>query len=130
MNTVTIIGRVDKEPQIYNNSNGDSLHFIVLDEEKYIYKGEEITKTNRMPISIFGKDVGKFYETIKQGMIVAVNGKVSIKNKQLENGEWRTYISILPNFINGIEVIYNNCAPKQEQYTPTDAASSEPPLDW
>lgn len=92
MNSVTLIGRVGKSPEIKEFSNGGSIaNFSMATEESWKDKdGERQTKTEWTNISVRNKGlIGIVDKFVKKGSKVAIQGKLQTRKWEDKEGNDR-----------------------------------------
>lgn len=109
LNTITLIGRVGKAPEIKVFDSGATLYKFTLASNLYDPKTKEDV-TNWFNIETFSK----LAEYIQKGNLVAVNGKLKQTSWQDENGGNKSRIFV---FADNLQIL----TPKKEKEKPVTA---------
>ena len=94
-NSVKLIGRLGKDPEIKTFSNSKRASFSIATTDVYKnQKGEKVEDTQWHNIVIWGKlaDVAEKY--VKKGQEIAVEGKLVHRNYEGEKGEKRYFTEV------------------------------------
>ena len=91
-NSVHLIGRLGKDPEVKNFNNSKKASFTIATTESYKnQKGEKVEETQWPNIVIWGKLAGIVEKYLKKGQEIAVEGKL-IHRSYESNGE-KKYIT-------------------------------------
>ena len=95
-NSVTLIGRVGKDPEIKDIGNGNQVaNFSLATSEKYTNKqGEKIEETQWHNLVFFGKICFVIQSYVNKGDLLSVDGKIRYESSEV-NGEKKYYTKII-----------------------------------
>lgn len=81
INSVTLVGRVGKEPEVRNTNGGQSVaNFSLATDESYKKDGEKIKKTEWHNIVAWGKLADVIGQYVQKGQLVAIIGKLQTRS--------------------------------------------------
>jgi single-strand DNA-binding protein len=91
-NTVSLIGRLGKDPMISNFNNGNKVaKFSIATNESYKDKnGEWVTSTEWHNVQAWGKAAEKCEKILKKGVEIVLEGKLVTDQYETKEGEKRT----------------------------------------
>jgi single-strand DNA-binding protein len=104
LNTITLIGRVGKEPEYKAFDTGSMLTKFSLSNNQYNTKTKE-NEVNWFNIETFSR-LGEY---VQKGNLIAVNGKLKQSNWKDENGNNKSRIYV---FAENIQIL----TPKEKTY--------------
>jgi single-strand DNA-binding protein len=95
-NTVSLIGRLGKDPMISNLNNGNKLvRFTVATNDAYKNKaGEWVNSTEWHSIKAWGKTAELCEKLLKKGTEVVLEGKLETDQYETKEGEKRSSTAI------------------------------------
>jgi len=90
MNLVILVGRVGKDPKVFEKSGGQFVILSVATDEghKSAKTGEWVNGTQWNSVTAFGKNAKFIAEYVKKGNLVLINGKLSSYSKKKEDGSY------------------------------------------
>lgn len=110
MNKVILRGNISTEIELkVSNSNKEYVRFN-LAVNKYIKKenGEFDTQTTYLPCVVFGYNATKLNNKCKKGSSVLLEGEISYKNEKDENGNYKSYFSVMAEKIEPLSNLKEN----------------------
>lgn len=100
-NNAYLVGRIVDETiqaqQISQNSDIVVVYFKIAVNKGFVDKQSKqwVDKTQFIPLKAFGAKASYIAKNFNQGDLIAVNCEIDVNNKQDENGEWKTYWSLV-----------------------------------
>lgn len=126
-NSTTLIGRiVDEELKTHlvsDTSNIVVCYFKIAINKGFVDKQTKqwVDKTQFIPIKAFGTKASYIAKNFNKGDLVILNCEIDVANKQDENGEWKTYWSLI---IQNIKKIVKSLKSAEFSQTETMALKS------
>ena len=106
INSVTIIGRLGKDPELRTTENGASMvKFSLAHNEYRNVNGERITQTHWFDCVAFGSLAELCSEFIHKGARVGVHGNLKQNRWETQNGDKRNSVEI---FVRDVEFLSSN----------------------
>lgn len=97
MNLITIIGNCTRDPEVKMLDNGTKITTINL-VSNIRRKGEQIAMFYR--VSLFGNYYDKFFEYVKKGSSLVVNGQLQeVRTYESKDGTWKASLEVIANSI-------------------------------
>lgn len=101
LNNAYLVGRIVDETiqaqQITSNSNIIVAYFKIAITKGFIDKQTKqwVDKTQFIPLKAFGAKASYIAKHFNKGDLVAINCEIDVNSKQDDNGEWKTYWSLV-----------------------------------
>ena len=98
-NSVKLIGRLGKDPEIihFDNGNSKAVLSIATDDSYKNKDGEKVEKTDWHKVTAFGANVEIIEKYIKKGKEVCIEGKLSYNVWEDKDGKKHYYTDIIVN---------------------------------
>lgn len=98
-NSVQLIGRLGKDPEIKNIGNDRKMARISLATSNNYYnaKGERVEETDWHNVVAFGKVVDTIEKFVRKGQEIAIEGKLTASNWEDKDGNKRYSVDIVLN---------------------------------
>lgn len=107
VNSVSLIGRVGRDPEIRTTRGGTKVvEFSVATTERWKKHGEKKERTDWHRITAFGDGLaGLFEKHVKKGSLIAVKGKLQTERWTDENGKNHYITSVILDFNGEVELL-------------------------
>lgn len=81
MNSVQLVGRVGRKPELNTTRGGSPVSNLSLATESYVKGkgGESISKTTWVPLVIFGPAAENLVRVLRQGSLVEITGELTTR---------------------------------------------------
>ena len=99
MNTIQLIGRLTKDIELRENQSGNKYCFLTLAVRRNRVSKPEEQNTDFIDCVCFGKTAELVARNKKKGEMLGVVGTLNIDNVRKENGDYRTFTTIVVNTI-------------------------------
>lgn len=99
MNTIQLIGRLTKDIELRENQSGNKYCFLTLAVRRNRVAKPEEQNTDFIDCVCFGKTAELVAKVKKKGEMLGVVGTLNIDNVRKENGDYRTFTTIVVNTI-------------------------------
>lgn len=99
MNTIQLIGRLTKDIELRENQSGNKYCFLTLVVRRNRVAKPEEQNTDFIDCVCFGKTAELVAKVKKKGEMLGVVGTLNIDNVRKENGDYRTFTTIVVNTI-------------------------------
>ena len=117
MNRVSLVGRITRDPSVYDSANGKIAKFNIATKVGYDSEKKE-ERVEFVPVTAFGLG-DSFLQYLKKGRKVSVDGRVSTDSWEKEGEtQWSTYVKV---FNGGLQL---EDSPKRED-SPSEETSEE-----
>ena len=104
MNSVSLVGRLTKDPElryIPNSGTPVATFTIAIDRD---YKKKDGTKeTDFIPVEVIGKSAEFCANYISKGRLVAVQGNLRVDRYQTQSGENRTFTKVSSRSVQALD---------------------------
>ena len=112
MNSVNLIGRITKDPEIRLANNNNVVGFtLAVDRDYKDQNGNKVTDfISCVAWSNQADFIGRY---VKKGNMLAVTGFIQTRTYQAQNGETRTVVEVIVNTVNNLTPREQ---PQQNQY--------------
>ncbi len=109
INSVTLIGRLTKDPEIQQTQSGSMIaRLSIANNETWTQNGQKQEKVSFFDCSMWGKLAEVVKQYCKKGMQVAISGKLQQQKWQNNNGQTRSKIEIVANSVQFLGGANNN----------------------
>ena len=98
-NNIQLIGRLGKDPELKNLENGNKLLKVTIATNDYYKnaKGDKVTDTQWHNVIAWGKLAENMEQILKNGYEVALNGKLTHRTYEDENGIKKYFSEVVAN---------------------------------
>lgn len=124
INQVTLVGNLGADPEVRSTGAGDKVTNVrVATTETWVKDGERREKTEWHRVTIWGEPSAKYLAYAKKGTKVYVQGKLTTRKWEDQNGVERYSTEIVVNEINGVKIL-DGGRPREEEQPQTQARTS------
>lgn len=102
MNSVNIIGRLTKDPELKCTPKGNSVITINIAVAKVSSKEDD---ADFIPVVIWGKQAENFAEYMKKGYMVGINGRLSTRKYETKDGQKRYVMEVVADDFDGVNYL-------------------------
>ncbi len=118
INSVTLIGRLGKDPELRTTENGASMvKFSLAHNEYRNVNGERKTQTHWFDCIAFGSLAELCSEFIHKGARIGIHGNLKQNRWETQNGEKRSSVEIL---VRDVEFLSSNGKPSAQKSEDSD----------
>ncbi|MBP3916748.1 single-stranded DNA-binding protein [Clostridium sp.] len=105
MNHCVLIGRLTKDPELkYVPGNGTAVTTITLAVDNYNSKTQQ-HNADFIPVVIWGKQAENAAQYLSKGSMIAVTGRISVRNYDGNDGKKHYVTEIIAAPVNGIKYL-------------------------
>ena len=122
MNSVILIGRLTKDPEIAYLDSGTAVGKFTLAVDRIVKSGNE-RQTDFIRITVFGKQAENCAKFITKGKQVAVEGRIQTGSYQNKNGDTVYTTDVIAN---RVEFLSGGRAQNQQSPPPASQGSYNP----
>ncbi len=98
LNNVILIGRLTRDPELRYSPNGVAIGKFTLAVDRRI-RQEEGQQADFIPIVVFNKQAENCANYIKKGRLVAVEGRIQVRNYEDKEGQRRWITEVIANTV-------------------------------
>lgn len=130
LNKAILMGRLTADPELRRTQTGTSVTSFTLAVERDIAPPGEQRKTDFIDIIAWGKTAEFVSKWFTKGQLVAVSGRIQIRNWEDKNGQKRRSFEIIAEEAHFAEPKRDGTQPRaaslEAEFTPTDDDSDLP----
>lgn len=118
MNQVTLIGRLTANPEVKQLQSGAQTASFKLAVDREISREKKEageTSADFIPVTVWGKTADFVINYLSKGRLVAVSGRLQIRDYTSQQGERRTFTEVVADKVKGLDKANANEAPVQYQ---------------
>lgn len=100
MNTINLIGRLTKDPELkYIQGTGNAVARFTIAVDRGFTKKDGTKETDFINIEVWNKSAENCSNYIAKGSLVGVTGSLRIDNYKDQQGEYKSFTKVLANNI-------------------------------
>ncbi len=103
MNKVTLIGRLVKDPDIRNTSNGTAVGSFSIAVDRKLQSKDGKKESDFIPIVVWGKLAESTAMYTEKGKLIAVNGRIQTRNYEDKNANKRFITEVVADEVQFLE---------------------------
>ena len=116
MNTIQLIGRITKKPELRTtNSDNVVCNFDIAVNRDYKVKDEQ-AKVDYIKCQVWNKPAENLVQYQDKGSLISVEGTLRVENYKNQDGESRTIAFVRANKIEYLSAKKNNDEPQANDY--------------
>lgn len=103
MNSIVLLGRLTKEPEVRYTQNGKCVAQFSLAVNRPVANQDGQKEADFIPVVVWGKTAEAVGNYVKKGQRLLVNGRLQIRNYETKDGSKRYVSEVIANNVEFIE---------------------------